>query len=288
MKTLRNFIAGLPAALWIALFLCAPLALIALTSFFPNVSSQAPEALTPTLHHYRRALAAPFDAVLWQSLTLSAIATTLCLFVAFPVAWFLARRPSSSRGFWMALFLTPFLLNFLVRVYAWFVLLRPEGLIASLLSHIGINTSLTSSRGAVVLGLVYCYLPFLVLPLFAVLEKLDTRLLEAARDLGAGPIDRLRHVVLPHARPGIIAGLVLVFVPMMGEYCVPRMLGGGMISTLGTQIESQFLGSVKPNWPFGSALSMLLMVFVGAALIVGMRFGARLLEPENVGAQVKP
>lgn len=287
---------GTPAVLWLLSFLFAPLALVVLTSVSPTnvlpggraggpVDASAATAPFPfTLHHFERALSEPFVSVLWSSLTLSAGATLLCLVAAFPVAWFLARRPAATRGLWLALFLTPFLLNFLVRVYAWFILLRPEGLLSRLATAVGYDGALTSSRATVVLGLVYGYLPFFLLPLYAVLERLDARQIEAARDLGAGAWSQFRHVVLPHARPGILAGLVLVFVPMMGEYCVPRMLGGGLIPTLGTQIETQFIGGVRPNWPFGSALSVMLMVLSTAAIVVGVRFGARLLESEGEGA----
>ncbi|MCA2960101.1 MAG: ABC transporter permease [Silvanigrellales bacterium] len=259
-----SFLALAPLA-WLGAFLVVPLGLILITGFDSG------------LHHYARALQPPFSSVIWSSVVLAVASSVFCLGVAFPVAWFVVTRTPRWRAPWLAVFLTPFLLNFLVRIYAWFVLLRPEGALARGLGTLGFQGLLTSSQSAVVLGLVYSYMPFLILPLYAVLEKLDWRQLEAARDLGANAWQQAWHVVVPHARPGILAGLVLVFVPMMGEYCVPRMLGGGMISTLGTQIESQFLGSVKPNWPFGAALAGVLMIIVGAALTLGFKFGKGLL-----------
>lgn len=271
---------GLPAQLWLVVFLGMPFALIVLLSLGWDLG-QSFAWKDLQLHEVQRALRPPFQGVFVRSLWLSAVATSLCLLLAMPLCILLWRLGPRRGQRWLLLILAPFLINFLVRIYAWFVLLRPEGLVGQLALWFGWKSSLISSLEGILLGLVYGYLPFMILPLWSVMEKLDPKLWEAAEDLGANFFIILRRIVLPHCLPGIAAGSILVFVPMLGEYTIPKMLGGGMIPTLGTSIESQFFSGVNPHWSFGAALSCLLMILV-AALLVTFR-GAWKLATEDGG-----
>lgn len=284
----------LPALCMQALLLAAPLAILLITSF---QSTQAHRTLGTgfdawlqsdwTLHHYRRALTEPFNSILVSSVTLAAQAACVCLLIAFPVAWFLARSKSRLRSLWIGLFMVPFAVNFLVRIYAWYVILRPGGWVSTTLRQLGVDALLMNSRGGLLLGLVYGYLPFAMVPLFVTIEGLDDNELHAARDLGAGFWARLCWIILPHCRKGLVAAFLIVFIPMLGEYCVPRMLGGGLIATWGTQIEGQFLGGLRPNWPFGSALAVVLGM--GLALCAGIWWALRLLQRlVRPGTMVRP
>lgn len=254
---------GIPALLWGVSFLIIPFVVIVAMSL--GWSPTAPST-NWTLHHFTRALHEPFTQIFVRSILFSTIATVCCLILAFPVCIFLLRMGREAGKKWLLLMMTPFLINFLVRIYAWFVMLRPEGIISRLLSFVGVETSLIASAPGMMLGLVYGYLPFMILPLWSVMEKLDPKIWEAAEDLGAPFFSILRRILIPQAMPGIVAGCILVGIPMLGEYCIPKLLGGGMIPTVGTTIESQFLAGVHPNWPFGAAIACILLV--GIALLL--------------------
>jgi spermidine/putrescine transport system permease protein len=190
------------------------------------------------------------------------VATLLCLFLAFPAALFISRSPK-HKNLYLQLVMLPFWTSFLVRTYAWLFLLRDTGLVNTILQKVGIIHSplqLLYNDGAVLLGLVYGYLPFMVLPIYATLERLDPSLPEAAADLGARPWSTLLRVIVPLSRPGIIAGAILVFIPCLGAYLTPDLLGGGRTVLVGNLVQTQF--TTARDWPFGSAVSMLLMLLV--------------------------
>ena len=202
-----------------------------------------------------------------RSFVLAGLTTLLCLAIGFPTALYMARAPARRRNALVLLVTIPFWTNLLVRNYAWILLLRTNGLLDQALIGTGLTTAplgLLYTPTAVLLGLVYTFLPFMVLPLYASLEKLDWRLVEAASDLGAGPWRALWRVVLPLSLPGVAAGCLLVFVPGLGAYVTPELLGGGKTLMIGNLIQSQF-GSAR-NWPFGAALAMALLGFVLIAL----------------------
>ncbi|MBI2921611.1 MAG: ABC transporter permease [Planctomycetes bacterium] len=265
--------AAWPATAWLAVFFVLPIALIAVISF----ARRTPAGLDywpPALDAYRRALEGVIlRGPVWNSAWLAAATTALCLAIGYPLALTIARARGAWRHALLFLVVLPFFTNFLVRTYAWFILLSPEAPLGRALRACGVETPLLGSAAGVLLGLVYGYLPFMVLPLYASLEKQDPALLDAAADLGASPWQAFRRVTLPLSRPGIAAGSLLVFVPVLGEFVVPRLLGGGKVPMLGTLIEDQFLGKVRPNWPFGAALAVLLMLAVGAALVPRLRGG---------------
>ncbi|SDE47284.1 ABC transporter permease [Rhodobacter capsulatus] len=220
-----------------------------------------------TLH-----LAEAHLTIFWRSVSLSLVTTVLSFFAGFPTAWFIATRPANQRAIWLFLITLPFWTNLLIRTFAINQIIRNEGLLNTVLLNLGVISTplqMTYTEGALLVGMVYVYLPLMVLPLYAALERFDLRLLEAAYDLYASRWQVLTRVVLPIARPGIVAGSILVFVPCLGAYVTPRLLGGGKLMMLGNFIELQF-GQGR-NWPLGAALSIVLLVIVMAALLVYVR-----------------
>lgn len=209
-----------------------------------------------------------------RSFALAAAATALCLLAAFPVAHYIASQPRRRRGTLLLLVTIPFWANLLVRTYCWVLILRDTGLVNSWLAAAGIIASplpLMYTDGAILVGLVYAYLPFMVLPIYASLEKMDWRLIEAARDLYAGPWRALRRVAIPAARSGIAAGCLMVFIPCLGAFIAPDLLGGGRKLMIGSLIQLQF--SSSRNWPFGAANALILLSFVLLLLALWRRRG---------------
>lgn len=212
-------------------------------------------------------------AIFWRSLWLSLLTTVFTFVVGFPTAWFIATRPPKERALWLFLITIPFWTNLLIRTYAINEVLRKEGLMNTVLMGMGITDTpieVLYTQTAIFIGMTYVYLPLMVLPLFAAIDRFDMRLLEAGYDLYASRMQVLRRVILPIVKPGIIAGSILVFVPSLGAYVTPRVLGGGKQMMIGNFIELQFLQG--KNWPLGAALSMLLLVIVMAALLVYVRY----------------
>ncbi len=207
--------------------------------------------------------------IFWRSIKLSLQTTLLTFVVGFPTAWFIATRPPRARALWLFLITIPFWTNLLIRTFAINEVLRSEGLMNTLLMKLGVISApiqVMYTDTAVLIGMAYVYLPLMVLPLFAAIDRFDLRLLEAGYDLYASRWQVLRHVILPIVRPGIVAGSILVFVPSLGAYVTPRVLGGGKNMMIGNFIELQFLQG--RNWPLGAALSILLLIVVMAALLV--------------------
>ncbi|PYQ13396.1 MAG: ABC transporter permease [Acidobacteria bacterium] len=223
------------------------------------------------LGNYRRALEPLYLVILARSVALALATTLLCLLLAYPVAYWLGRKaPPRVRSALLVLVILPFWTSFLVRMYAWIFMLRTEGVVNLLLAHVGLGPlNLLYNDAAVLLGQVYGELPFMILPLYASLEKLDRALLEAAADLGAGPARALWRVTVPLSRPGIVAGAVLVLIPSLGAYLAPDLLGGARTMYMGTLIQSQF--AVVRDAPFGAALSFLLSLVVLLLLAVFRR-----------------
>jgi spermidine/putrescine transport system permease protein len=210
--------------------------------------------------------------IFWRSLWLSAVTTLLAFLIGFPTAWFIATRPVGQRPIWLFLVTLPFWTNLLIRTFAILEVIRSEGLINTALIRTGLidePIQMLYTDGAVLVGMAYVYLPLMVLPLFAAIDRFDVRLLEAAYDLYAGRWQVLRRVILPIVKPGIVAGSILVFVPSLGAYVTPRVLGGGKNMMIGNFIELQF-GQGK-NWPLGAALSVALLVIVTIALLAYVR-----------------
>ncbi|MFA5539756.1 MAG: ABC transporter permease [Gemmobacter sp.] len=210
--------------------------------------------------------------ILWRSVRLSILTTAITFAVGFPTAWFIATRPPSRRAMWLFLITIPFWTNLLIRTFAINEVIRNEGILNSILIGIGLierPIQILYTDTAVLIGMAYVYLPLMVLPLFAAIDRFDMRLLEAGYDLYADRWRVLRRVILPIVRPGIVAGSILVFVPSLGAYVTPRILGGGRNMMIGNFIELQF-GQGR-NWPLGAALSMMLLLIVLVALLFYVR-----------------
>ena len=215
-------------------------------------------------------------SIFWRSVKLSLLTTVLALLVGFPTAYFIATRPERSRNLWLFLITIPFWTNLLIRTFAIMEVIRNEGLVNTTLLALGVIKApiqMLFTDSAIALGMVYVYLPLMVLPLYAAMEKLDFRLVEAGYDLYASRFQVLRRIIIPLVKPGIIAGSILVFVPSLGAYVTPRVLGGGKNLMLGNLIELQF-GQGR-NWPLGAALSIALLAIVMAALLLYVRNAAR-------------
>lgn len=244
---------------WLGLFVLIPHVLVLLTS----VMTADPQHLVVwplTLESYARLWEPLYASVFWDSLWLSALTTLICLLLGYPFAWIVAKLPSLWRGVLLFLLIVPFWTNSLIRTYALKLILGNKGLVNTLLVGAGIvdePVELLYTGFAVVFGLTYMLLPFMVLPLVASFDKLDRNLLEAAGDLGAGFWQSFRHVILPLTMPGVIAGCLIVFLPAMGMFYVADLLGGAKNLLLGNVIKNQFL--VVRDWPFGAAFSVALI-----------------------------
>jgi spermidine/putrescine transport system permease protein len=215
-------------------------------------------------------------SIFWRSLRLASLTTLLALLLGFPTAYFIATRPDTQRAQWLFLITIPFWTNLLIRTFAIMEVIRNNGIINSALLALGVIDTpiqILFTDFAIMLGMVYVFLPLMVLPLYASMEKLDFRLVEAGYDLYASRFQVLRRVIVPLVRPGIIAGSILVFIPALGAYVTPRVLGGGTNMMLGNLIELQF-GQGR-NWPLGAALSMTLLLLVMVALLVYVRSASR-------------
>ena len=210
--------------------------------------------------------------IFWRSVKLSLLTTLITLAVGFPTAWFIATRPARQRAMWLFLITIPFWTNLLIRTFAINEVIRAEGLLNTALMALGVISEpirIIYTDTAVLIGMAYVYLPLMVLPLFAAIDRFDLRLVEAAYDLYASRWRVLARVIIPIVRPGIVAGSILVFVPSLGAYVTPRVLGGGKNMMIGNFIELQF-GQGR-NWPLGSALAMMLLIIVAFALLLYVR-----------------
>jgi len=254
------------------LFFLAPLAIIC----FYSALTRGPYggfSMPWTFESYARLFDSLYLRILGRSFWIAGVSTFFCLLLGFPLALFISRS-GERKNLYLTLVMLPFWTSFLVRTYAWMFLLRDTGLINTVLQKIGLihdPLPLLYNDGAVILGLVYGFLPFMVLPLYASLERLDRNLLEAAADLGARPLATLWRVTIPLCSPGIRAGFILVFIPCLGAYLTPDLLGGGKSVMVGNLVQNQF--TTARDWPFGSAMSLALMAIVMLLLIGLMRRG---------------
>jgi spermidine/putrescine transport system permease protein len=272
---LRNaFLA--PTAILMAITMLAPLAIIVVYSLLTRGAYGGVE-LPWTLENFARLWDPVYAVILARSFWIAAVATVLCLVLGFPLAMFIARS-GPRKNLYLSLVILPFWTSFLIRTYAWMFILRDTGILNSALQALGIIREplpLLYNDGAVILGLVYGFLPFMVLPLYATLERLDPSLLEAAADLGARPWDTLVRVTLPLCASGIRAGAILVFVPCLGTYLTSDLLGGSKTVLIGNLVQNQFTAS--RDWPFGAALSLALIAIAMLLLFAVRKRGEELL-----------
>ena len=269
MNRLRRWFLAPSWAVMLVLFL-APLAIILAYSLLTR-GTYGGTSLPWTAESYQRLVDPIYLSILWRSFWIAGVSTGFCLLLGFPLALFISRS-GKRKDLYLSLVILPFWTSFLVRTYAWMFLLRDTGLVNTLLEKMGLIHNplpLLYNDGAVILGLVYGYLPFMVLPLYATLERLDRNLLEASADLGARPSATLTHIMIPLCAPGIRAGTILVFIPCLGAYLTPDLLGGGKSVMIGNLIQNQF--TTARDWPFGSAASLMLMAVVMLLLVAFVR-----------------
>ena len=266
----------IPYVIWMALFVVAPIIMVVIYAF-----SSAEGGFT----FANFASMGTYAVVFGRSFKLALIATAVCLLIGYPVSYMMSKEGPGFQRIAMVLIMLPMWINFLLRTYSWMSILENNGLLNQLFQKIGLislyngifGTNLEffpmlNTQGAVVLGMVYNYLPFMILPIYSVIVKLDGSLLEAARDLGANSFNVFRRVILPLSFPGILSGITMVFVPSVSTFAISKMLGGGTELLLGDLIEQQFLGGAY-NPQLGAAISLVMMVIVVVCMVVMNRFG---------------
>ena len=285
----QGAVIGLPYA-WLLLFFLAPFAIVFKISFADPIMAQPPftplldwgaesgRQLLATLDNYRFLLE---DKLYWlsylKSIKIATISTLLCLLLGFPMAYAIARTPQPWRNLLLLLVILPFWTSFLLRVYAWMVMLGKQGLVNQLLLKLGVVDAplqMLYTDGAIYLGIVYTYVPFMILPLYATLEKLNLDLHDAAADLGARPSQVFRDITLPLAAPGIIAGCLLVFIPALGEFVIPSLLGAMDSLMIGRTLYDEFF--VNQDWPLASAVAVVMLFLLLVPIMLFQR-----LQQEN-------
>ena len=267
---------AVPYVVWMAIFVVAPIVIMVVYAFAGSEGGF-------TLDNFVQM--GGYAAVFGRSFKLALIATAICLLLGYPVAYLLSREGERFRRTAMVLIMLPMWMNFLLRTYSWMTILENNGLLNQLFQKLGIIAlynhltgssleyfTMIDTQGAVVLGMVYNYLPFMILPIYSVLVKLDHSLIEAARDLGASSVQVFRKVILPLSLPGVLSGITMVFVPSVSTFAISRLLGGGTQMMLGDLIEQQFLGGAY-NPQLGAAIALVMMAIVVVCMLVMNRFG---------------
>jgi putrescine transport system permease protein len=287
---MKRLLVVLPPFLWLALFFLVPFVLVARISLSDTAMALPPYRPLFTGFDQIRAFLAGLDlenyGLLWSdglylrsylySLRIAATATVLCLLIGFPIAYAIARSPKRWQGALLVAVILPFWTSFLIRVYAWMGILRPDGYLDAVLMGLGLTAQplrLLNTETAVLIGMVYSYLPFMVLPLYSVLEKLDRTLLEAAADLGAPPWKAFATITLPLALPGIVAGSFLVFIPAVGEFVIPDLLGGPDTLMIGRVLWTEFFSN--RDWPLSAAVAVVLLVVLIVPILLFQRASMR-------------
>ena len=256
-----------PYIVWSTLFIVIPLIIIVFFSFTQETAS----GYSFTLENFKRVLNSQYVSVFKRSLILAFESTVLCLILGYPVAYFISKMKSNKRNILIMLFIVPMWMNFLLRTYAWLPILGKNGVINNFLSAIGLNTiNILYTDAAVLLGMVYNFLPFMILPIYTVLIKMDNSLIDAAADLGANKRQIFTKVIFPLSMPGVITGITMVFMPAVSTFVISRLLGGGQYMLLGNLIETQF--TTMGDWNFGSALAIFMMIIILISMAIMNKF----------------
>ena len=276
MKNNRLSRFAIPYVIWMALFVVAPIIMVVIYAFSASVGGF-------TLDNFAKM--GTYTVVFTRSFKLALIATAICVLIGYPVSYKMSKEGPRFQRLAMVLIMLPMWINFLLRTYSWMAILENNGLLNQLFRKIGLialynnifGTDISffrmiNTQGAVVLGMVYNYLPFMILPIYSVIVKLDHSLIEAARDLGANSVQVFRRVILPLSLPGVLSGITMVFVPSVSTFAISKMLGGGTEMLLGDLIEQQYMGGAY-NPYLGAAISLVMMVIVGICMVVMNRFG---------------
>ncbi|MBS5633894.1 MAG: ABC transporter permease [Acutalibacteraceae bacterium] len=264
MKQFRNMV--YPYVAWIAVMIVAPMLMIVLYAF--TTAGNDVTTIRFTLDNFARFFSDQvFLDVLWRSLFIAVITTIICVLVGYPIAYAIAQRSEKSNMFWVLVITMPTWINMMVRTYAWVGILQDGGLINSLLGLFGIGPfKMMYTTFAVVLGMVYNFIPFMILQIHTSLTKMDKSYLEAAADLGANKVQSFLRVTLPLSLPGVLSGITLVFLPAVSSFFIPKLLGGGQYVLIGNVIETQFLTS--GDWNFGSAISLIMAVIIMISMYI--------------------
>lgn len=256
-----------PYIVWSTLFIVIPLIIIVFFSFTQETAS----GYSFTLENFKRVLNSQYVSVFRRSLVLAFQSTVLCLILGYPVAYLISKMKSNRRNILIMLFIVPMWMNFLLRTYAWLPILGKNGVINNFLSTIGLNTiNILYTDAAVLLGMVYNFLPFMILPIYTVLIKMDNSLIDAAADLGANKRQIFTRVIFPLSMPGVITGITMVFMPAVSTFVISRLLGGGQYMLLGNLIETQF--TTMGDWNFGSALAIFMMIIILISMAIMNKF----------------
>ena len=276
MKNNRLSRFAIPYVIWMALFVVAPIIMVVIYAFSASVGGF-------TLDNFAKM--GTYTVVFTRSFKLALIATAICVLIGYPVSYKMSKEGPRFQRLAMVLIMLPMWMNFLLRTYSWMAILENNGLLNQLFRKIGLialynnifGTDISffrmiNTQGAVVLGMVYNYLPFMILPIYSVIVKLDHSLIEAARDLGANSVQVFRWVILPLSLPGVLSGITMVFVPSVSTFAISKMLGGGTEMLLGDLIEQQYMGGAY-NPYLGAAISLVMMVIVVICMVVMNRFG---------------
>ena len=253
--------AAAPFGIWMLIFTIVPLAIVAYFAF-TDANGQF------TLSNIREigTYVGPF----WDSIKLGAVATAICLVLAYPLAFIIARSTERVQQTMVMIVMIPMWMNFLLRTYAWMSILEDKGFLNQFLGLFGLHFNMINTSGAIVLGMVYNFLPFMILPIYNAVMKIDSHLIEAAYDLGAGKAYVYRKVILPLCVPGIVSGITMVFIPALTTFVISNMLGGGKVNLIGNIIEQEF--TVNSNWYLGSGLSLVMMVFIIISMVLLEKF----------------
>lgn len=286
-RALVTGLASAPYELWAVIFILVPLAFVAYYAFTDNsfrfTTDNITRFFTATSSvagtHGASAEVRTYLVITWRSVKLAVISTAVCLLLGYPLAYFISRASPKAQKTMMTLIMIPMWMNFLIRTYAWMTILQDTGILNNLLGrlHLG-RVHIIGTQTAVVIGMVYDYLPYMILPLYSIMAKMDVRLLEAARDLGCAPAGVLRRVILPLSMPGVVNGVTMVLIPSISTFYISQKLGDGMFFLLGDAIEGQYTAN---NLHFAAAIAFILMV----ALLAAMALMRRMTNKYTYGGQ---
>ena len=260
---------SIPYIIWMAVFTMIPMVMVAITAFTDKNGNFSLEAFNKAFF---------YGEVFVRSLWIALISTAICLVIAYPLAYKLTKMKSSTQNLINMLLMIPMWMNFLLRIYAWVMILQTNGPLDTFLSFFGIHGTYLGNSGAVILGMVYEYLPFMILPIYNALCKIDKDVIEAAHDLGASARVTFQKIIIPLSLPGVISGIIMVFIPSISEFVVADILGGSKVLLFGNVIDQEF--NVANNWNLGSGLSIVLMIFIFISMAIMNRHASE--EGDNM------
>ena len=273
MNKNKRSLAAYPYIIWSAIFIIVPLLMI----LFFSLTIDTDTGYQFSLENFQRLMHPLYFKIFGRSLLLAVLSTVVCLLIGYPVAYIISKMPENKRNLVIMLFILPMWMNFLLRTYAWLPILGKNGIVNNFLGTFGIEPiQFLYTNGAIMLGMIYNFLPFMILPIYTVLSKIDTNLINAASKLGANKKQIFAKVIFPLSIPGVISGITMVFMPAVSTFAIPRLLGSGKDMLIGNVIEQQF--TTLSDWHFGSALAIILMILILISMAVMSRFDGEQTE----------